>query len=96
MTIAPILANPQFTTFTKRYAWNDTVHKVVWKGAVHKMVRKNTVLRAIEMTLFVKSTYKVRGGSFPWRTSRLPGPHRIGWKTSQRYTSTTPTVVSSG
>ena len=77
----------QFTKFTERYAGNDTVHKVVWEG---------TVLRVVEMAPFTKLTYKYsKVDRSPWRTSRVPGSRRTGWKTSESYSSTTPTVVSS-
>ena len=84
MTIVSILANPQFT---KRYAWNDTFCKVVWEG---------TVLRVVEVAPFTKFTYKCsKVDRSLWRTSKVPGLHHMGWKTSKSYSSMKPAVVSS-
>ena len=47
----------QFTKFTQRYAWNDTVHKVAWTGTVLRVVENGTVYE-VNLQVF-------KSGSFP-------------------------------
>ena len=97
MTIVPILANPQFT---KRYAWEDTVHEVdreickEWHSSRSRLGRHSSQ-GGRTGTVYKVNLQVFKCGSFPVADIKGFGPRRTGWKTSGRYTSTTPTVVSS-
>ena len=57
----------QFTKFTERYAWNNTVHKVVWEGTVLRVVENGTVYK-VNLQVF-------KSGSFPVADIKGSGDH---------------------
>ena len=48
----------QFTKFTARYAWNDTVHRVPWEGTVLRVVENGTVYK-VNLLVFKSGSFSV-------------------------------------
>ena len=48
----------QFTNFTDRYAWNDTVHRVPWEGTVLRVVENVTVYQ-VNLQVFKSASFPV-------------------------------------